>query len=52
MGGRIVEGSPGVGCPGPCTVDGHLANPVTYHQGCGASELAREAIGSGPKKSL
>ena len=52
MGGRIAEGCPGVGCPGFCTHRRRLGKSGRVIQGYGTSELVREAIGSGSKKSL
>ena len=39
MGGRIAEGCPGVGSPGPCIGEGALGKSGRVIQGCGASEL-------------
>ena len=33
MGGRIAEGCPGVGSPGPCIGEGALANPGAEFKG-------------------
>src|SRR6185437_12613822 len=33
MGGRIAEGCPGVGSPGPCIGEGALANPGAQFKG-------------------
>ena len=52
MGGRIAESCPGVGYSRFLHWRWLLGKSGSVIQGCGTSELAREAIGSGSKKSL
>ena len=52
MGGRIVEGCPGVGSPGFCVGEGALANPGAGFKGTGrASSEAKQLEGVPGKAS-
>ena len=51
MGGRIAEGCPGVGSPGPCIGEGALANPGAEFKGarpCSSEQKQLEVV---PRKA-
>ena len=51
MGGRIAEGCPGVGSPGPCIGEGALANPGAQFKGMGRAASAVKQLEVVPRKA-
>ena len=51
MGGRIAEGCPGVGSPGPCIGEGALANPGAEFKDMGRANLFAKQSEVVPRKA-
>ena len=51
MGGRIAEGCPGVGSPGPCIGEGALANPGAEFKGVRPFTSVKKQLEVVPRKA-